>query len=218
MRYRSENENLKSHIKTLRLVAAAELLLIAALWHGWESAKAGLRIHIPPDLRSGAVVRADDPQPENVYAFARTIFQSVHYWPRDGQADFGRNIFEASYYLTPRFQQALSADMDTRGKNGELAGRVRSLQEMPGHGYEEGRVRPLGNGVWIVTLDFQVGEYVRGVPVKTVAVSYPLRVVRREGDPARNPWGLALDGYEGDGPRRIELETNNPPTVSAAKP
>jgi hypothetical protein len=99
MRYRSENENLKSHIKTLRLVAAAELLLIAALWHGWESAKAGLRIHIPPDLRSGAVVGADDPQPGNVYAFARVIFQSVHYWPRDGQADYGKNIFEASYYL-----------------------------------------------------------------------------------------------------------------------
>jgi integrating conjugative element protein (TIGR03746 family) len=218
MRYRSENENLKSHIKTLRLVAAAELLLIAALWHGWESAKAGLRIHIPPDLRSGAVVGADDPQPGNVYAFARVIFQSVHYWPRDGQADYGKNIFEASYYLTPRFQQELSADMDTRGKNGELAGRVRSLQEMPGHGYEESRVRPLGNGAWVVTLDFQVGEYVRGVPVKAVAVSYPLRVVRRDGDPARNPWGLALDGYEGDGPRRIELESNNPPTVSSAKP
>ena len=218
MRYRSENENLKSHIKTLRLVAAAELLLIAALWHGWESAKAGLRIHIPPDLRSGAVVRADDPQPENVYAFARIIFQSIHYWPRDGQADYGKNIFDASYYLTPRFQEELSADMDRRGKNGELAGRVRSLQEMPGHGYEESRVKPLGNGVWAVTLDFQVGEYVRGIPVKTVAVSYPLRVVRSEGDPARNPWGLALDGYQGDGPKRIEPETVKPNPVPSAKP
>ena len=69
--------------------------------------------------------RADDPRPENVYAFARAIFQSVHYWPRDGQADYGKNIFEASYYLTPRFQEELSADMDRRGKNGELAGRVR---------------------------------------------------------------------------------------------
>ena len=218
MRYRSENENLKSHIKTLRLVAAAELLLIAALWHGWESAKAGLRIHIPPDLRSGAVVRADDPQPENVYAFARIIFQSVHYWPRDGQSDYGKNIFEDSYYLTPRFQEELSADMDRRGKNGELAGRVRSLQEMPGHGYEESRVKPLGNGVWAVTLDFQVGEYVRGIPVKTVAVSYPLRVVRSEGDPARNPWGLALDGYQGDGPKRIEPETGKTNPVPSAKP
>lgn len=218
MRYRSENENLKSHIKTLRLVAAAELLLIAGLWHGWESAKEGLRIHIPPDLRSGAVVRADDPRPENVYAFARAIFQSVHYWPRDGQADYGKNIFEASYYLTPRFQEELSADMDRRGKNGELAGRVRSLQEMPGHGYEESRVKPLGNGAWAVTLDFQVGEYVRGIPVKTVAVSYPLRVVRSEGDPARNPWGLALDGYQGDGPKRIEPETGKPNPVPSAKP
>ncbi len=204
MRYRSENENLRSHIKTLRIVALAELLLVAALWHGWESARGGLRIHIPPDLRSGAVVKADDPMPENVYAFARTIFQSIHYWPQDGQADYGKNLFAASYYLTPDFLAELTADMEVRGRNGELAGRVRSVQEIPGHGYQESRVKPLGNGTWVVTLDFQVYEYVRGVPVKTVAVSYPLRVVRHDSDPTQNPWGLALDGYQGDGPRRLE--------------
>jgi len=204
MRYRSENENLRSHIKTLRFVALAELLLVAALWHGWESSRGGLRIHIPPDLRSGAVVKADDPRPENVYAFARTIFQSIHYWPQDGQADYGKNLFAASYYLTPDFMAELTADLESRGRNGELVGRVRSIQEMIGHGYQESRVTPLGNGTWAVTLDFQVYEYVRGVPVKTVAVSYPLRVVRQDSDPTQNPWGLALDGYQGDGPRRLE--------------
>lgn len=204
MRYRSENENLRSHIKTLRAVALAELVLLAALWHGWESARGALRIHIPPDLRSGAVVGADDPQPEHVYAFARTIFQSIHYWPQDGQADYGKNLFAATWYLTPGFLADLTADMEARGRAGELAGRVRSLQEIPGHGYQEARIKPMGNGTWTVALDFQVYEYVRGVPVKTVAVSYPLRVVRRDSDPAQNPWGLALDGYAGGGPRRLE--------------
>lgn len=203
-RYRSENENLRAHIATLRGVVALLSLVIFGLWYGWDRAKGDLRIHIPPDLRSGAVLRPDDPRPENVYAFARTIFQGLNYWPEDGQTDYGKALFAATYYLTPRFRESLNADLDLRGRGGELDKRVRSIQEMPGHGYDEGRVRVLGNGAWVVTLDFRVHEFVRGTPVKTVAVSYPIRVVVLHTDPTQNPWGLALDGYDGDGPRRIE--------------
>jgi integrating conjugative element protein (TIGR03746 family) len=216
MRYRSENENLRAHIQTLRGVAGMLLVLVLLLWHGWERAKEDIRVHIPPDLRSGAVVKPDDPRPENVYAFARTIFQSLHYWPEDGQTDYGKAIFAAAYYLTPRYRDELHRDLDLRGKGGELAGRVRSVQEMPGHGYEEGRVQVLGNGAWVVTLDFRVHEFVRGTPVKTVAVSYPLRVVRLDTDPTQNPWGLALDGYGADGPARIAAATA--PAAHGRKP
>jgi integrating conjugative element protein (TIGR03746 family) len=214
MRYRSENENLKSHVRTLRAVAAAELLLIAALWHGWESAKQAIRVHLPPDLRSGAAVKADDPQPENVYAFAKTVFQSLNYWPEDGQVEYGKNIFQLTNYFTPRYLEELSADLEQRGKRGELSTRARSIQEIPGHGYEERRVRILGNGAWIVRLDMRVHEYVRGVAVKTVAVTYPLRVVRMDTDPDRNPWGLALDGFDGEGPERFK----DAPAPSATPP
>jgi integrating conjugative element protein (TIGR03746 family) len=203
MRYRSENENLRDHIRTLRGVTVAELVLILALGYGWYRAPADLRVHLPPDLRAGAVVRPEAPQPENVYAFARTLFQGLNYWPDDGQTDYGQAIFQASYYLTPRYREALHADLDFRARQGELAGRVRSVQEIPGHGYEEGRVRVLGNGVWVVDLDFRVHEWVRGTRIKTVEVTYPLRVVRFDTDPTRNPWGLALDGYDGDGPHRL---------------
>jgi integrating conjugative element protein (TIGR03746 family) len=218
MRYRSENENLRAHIQTLRGVAGALLILVLLLWYGWQQAKEDIRVHIPPDLRSGAVVKPDDPRPENVYAFARTIFQSLHYWPEDGQTDYGKAIFAAAYYLTPRYRDELHRDLDLRGKGGELAGRVRSVQEMPGHGYEEGRVQVLGNGAWVVTLDFRVHEFVRGTPVKTVAVSYPLRVVRLDTDPTQNPWGLALDGYAGDGPQRLEALPSAPSAGGGRRP
>jgi integrating conjugative element protein (TIGR03746 family) len=216
MRYRSENENLRAHIQTLRGVVGALLVLVIALWHGWERAREDIRIHLPPDLRSGAVVAPDDPRPENVYAFARTIFQSLHYWPEDGQTDYGKAIFAAAYYLTPRYRDELHRDLDLRGKGGELVGRVRSVQEIPGHGYEEGRGQVLGNGAWVVTLDFRVHEFVRGTPVKTVAVAYPLRVVRLDTDPTQNPWGLALDGYGADGPARIEAALA--PVATGRKP
>jgi integrating conjugative element protein (TIGR03746 family) len=211
MRYRRENDNLRAHIRTLRWLVGAEIVVILALWHGWERARDHLRVHLPPDLRAGAVVKPDDPRPENVYAFARTVFQSLNYWPDDGQTDYGKAIFAVGYYLTPRYREELNTDLDLRGKGGELASRVRSIQEIPGHGYAESRVRVVGNGTWVVTLDFRIYEFVRGTPVKTVAVSYPLRVVRLETDPDRNPWGLALDGYDADGPRRIEAASGAVP-------
>ena len=217
-RYRSENENLRAHIATLRAVVGILAFITLAMAYGWNRAGGDLRIHIPPDLRSGAVLKADDPRPENIYAFAQMVFQTVNYWPEDGQADYGKAIFQATYYLTPRFRDELDRDLDQRGKAGELASRVRSIQEIPGHGYEEGRVRVLGNGAWVVTLDFRVHEFVRGTPVKTVAVSYPIRVVLMRSDINQNPWGLALDGYQGDGPQRIVESGKAPPPGMGQKP
>jgi len=43
--------------------------------------------------------------------------------------------------------------------------------------------------------------------VKRTAIRYPLRVVSLAVDPEANPWGLALDGFASEGPRRLtELE------------
>jgi hypothetical protein len=39
--------------------------------------------------------------------------------------------------------------------------------------------------------------------VKQTTIRYPIRVVRQAIDPESNPWGLALDGYANDGPRRL---------------
>jgi hypothetical protein len=39
--------------------------------------------------------------------------------------------------------------------------------------------------------------------VKQTAIRYPLRVVSLDVDPESNPWGLALDGFTPEGPRRL---------------
>ena len=61
----------------------------------------------------------------------------------------------------------------------------------------------LGNGVWVVWLDLDLFESVKGMTVKHTAIRYPLRVVRHAVDLEANPWGLALDGFAGEGPRRL---------------
>ena len=87
---------------------------------------------------------------------------------------------------------------------------------MPGHGFEERRVDVLSSDTWVVWLDLDLLESVKGMTVKQTTIRYPIRVVRQAIDPETNPWGLALDGYSGDGPRRLtDIELADPNAASA---
>lgn len=203
-RYKDENSTLKSHIDTLRIVIGFQCLLIVGLWFGWHGVQKDIRLHVPPDLRSGAVLKPGEIPPPNVYAFANYIFQQLNHWETDGETDYGKQVFRMSAYLTPDFRQFLTNDLELRGKRGELAGRVRGVQLIPGHGYEERRVDVLDRNTWLVWLDFRIEETVRGMDVKSLDIRYPIRVVRYDVNPEVNPWGLALDGFGGDGPQRLK--------------
>jgi integrating conjugative element protein (TIGR03746 family) len=202
-RYRHEIDNVRAHLRTLWAVIGLEALIIAALWYGWSEAPKELTVHVPPDLRSGATLAVNEVPPANVYAFGFYLFQQLNRWPEDGARDYGRAIFRISPYLTPKYRAELIADLDLKGRKGELAYRVRGVQGIPGHGFAERRVDMLGNGVWVVWLDLDLFESVKGMTVKHTAIRYPLRVVRHAVDLEANPWGLALDGFAGEGPRRL---------------
>jgi integrating conjugative element protein (TIGR03746 family) len=173
---------------------------------GWNNARQTQRIHIPPDLRSGISLAFDEIHPANVYGFASYIFQQTNHWQEDGSKDYPQQIYALSAYFTPHYRTALMTELKLRGKQGELINRTRTIQALPGSAYEERRVVILGKNSWLVWLDFQITEHVRGMEVKNVKIRYPIRVVRYAVDPEQNPWGLALDGYSGDGPRRITDE------------
>ena len=63
-------------------------------------------------------------------------------------------------------------------------------------------MRVLSERDWVVTLDISADEYHGAEQVKRALVRYPIKVVRVDVDPARNPFGLALDCYEA-APQRI---------------
>jgi len=202
-RYRYEIDNVRAHLRSLWTIIGVQLVVILALWFGWSQSPRHLTVHVPPDLRSGATQTVDEVPPANVYAFAFYIFQQLNHWSEDGAQDYGKAIFRISPYVTPRYRAELIADMELKGKQGELAYRVRGVQEVPGHGYEERRVDVLATGVWVVWLDIDLFESVKGMTVKKTSIRYPLRVVRLSVNPEANPWGLALDGFAATGPRRL---------------
>ncbi len=214
-RYRLEIDNVRAHLRSLWIVIGLQGLIILALWIGWSQAPKQLRVYVPPDLRSGAVLAAEEVPPANVYAFAFYIFQQLNRWPENGAMDYGSAIFRISPYLTPRYRNDLIADMELKARRGELAYRVRGMHEVPGHSFEERRVDVLSPDVWVVWLDLDLLESVKGMTVKQTSIRYPIRVVRQAIDPESNPWGLALDGYGADGPRRLnESELSEPNTAS----
>lgn len=206
MRYHDLNSSLQSHVTTLRVVIGVLVFINILLWMGWNNSRNDIRIHIPPDIRSGASIRPDEISPPNVYAFAGYIFQQLNRWSTNGEEDYGKQIFYMSPYLTPGFLEYLKNDLDIRGKKGELTGRTRIIQPVPGQGYEDRRVDILDKNTWLVWLDFHIQEFVRGMEVKNIKIRYPIRVVRFNVDPETNPWGLALDGFGEPGPTKLSEE------------
>ena len=202
-RFKNEVTHLQAHIRTLRMGTGALFVLTLVLGVGWWNAPRDLTIHVPPDLRSGSVRKWWDVPPESIYAFAFYIFQQLNRWSENGAQDYGKAIFRVSPYLTPRYRADLIADMELKSRQGELSYRVRGVHEMTGHSFEERRVDVLAPGVWVVWLDLDLFESVKGMTVKKTAIRYPLRVVKLSVDPESNPWGLALDGFSGNGPHRL---------------
>ena len=64
-RYRYEIDNVRAHLRSLWAVIGLQALVIFALWFGWSQAPKTLTVHLPPDLRSGAVLAIDQVPPAN---------------------------------------------------------------------------------------------------------------------------------------------------------
>lgn len=204
-RFRNEVAHLQAHVKSLRILAAALFCIAVLCGLGWWHSPRDLTIHVPPDLRSGSVGKWWDVPPESVYAFAYYVFQALNRWPRNGEVDYPKNVYALSPYLTPACENYLKRDVAWRRDHSELRNRVRGVYEIPGRGYGEDptrRVTVLSGNAWIVTLDLDVDEYYGGDLVKRAFVRYPIRVIRYDVDPQRNPWGLALDCFAAP-PERI---------------
>lgn len=206
-RFKNEVKHLHAHVKTLRIVVFIILLLALFMGFGWLRSPNSLTIHVPPDLRSGSTRLWWDVPPESVYTFSFYIFQQLNRWPVDGENDYSRNIFALSAYLTPACHTYLKNDYQIRRDSGELRKRIRGIYEVPGRGYGDdptARVRVVSNNEWLVTLDVIADEYFGSEQVKRAFVRYPLRVVRMDVDPEKNPFGLALDCFD-SAPQRIEV-------------
>lgn len=201
-KYRGEIDNQKAHIMTLRVVIGVLILFCILFWMSANSAREVQRVYIPPDLRSGATVTLNDVQEPTAYSFAISIFQYLNTWLEDGSIDYPARVNELTAYITPNFMQWLKEDIQRRNNRGELSRRTRTVTVINAGAYDDSRVDVINENNFVVWLDLRIKETHRGVPVKTVDIRYPLRVVKSDVSLEFNPWGLQLNGFNGN-PSRI---------------
>ncbi|RIJ09676.1 TIGR03746 family integrating conjugative element protein [Pseudomonas sp. 91RF] len=217
-RFKNEVLHLQSHVRSLRTGIVGLFVIALSLGAGWWSAPRDLTIHVPPDLRSGSTRKWWEVPPESVYAFTFYIFQQLNRWPTDGEEDYNRNLQSLTAYLTPECRAFFQQDYDQRRSSGELRKRVRGVYEIPGRGYgddPEARVNVVSDRDWLVTLDLNADEYYGAEQIKRALVRYPIKVVRLDIDPELNPFGLALDCYDGTPQRIVMPAVSKPASVKS---
>lgn len=198
----------KAHIYSLYMVIVFLMIGCIGLWFGWKESPQYIRISIPPDLRSGAVVRPGEYQAAQVFAFARMHHLALNRWEVDGTVDFPKRIEELQAYMTPEYRDNLILTMQNKMERGELKGRTRYTLPLEGFNeYLDTHVRTLNDGSWEVDLQVEIVEKVAGLEAKRVRIYYPLSVVRINIDPVKNIWGLALNGVA-EGKQEQRLENN----------
>jgi len=191
---RSEHENLKDHIKTLRIVIFFLMMMVAALWVTTQVLTKTQSVSIPPDIRSGAVVQLNSPHPANVFAFTNYIFTKLNDWQKDGAKDFGKNAYDLQAFISKQFMAKLVTDIKLKRVRGELDGRTRQVNLLSG--YDEAHVDIINDSSWVVWLDMELVEHVQGMEIKRIKIRYPIKVTQTQVEQDKNPWGLLLDGYK----------------------
>lgn len=194
-RHKRALDDRDSHIRSLRIACAALVCGCLLLGYGWHSAPKDLTVHNPPDLRSGSTRAWWEVPPSTVYSFAYYIFQQLNRWPKDGSVEYEQNIYNLQAFLTSSCRSFLEKDFERRKAANELKNRERSVLEIPGRSFNNSRVDVEGRDSWVAYLDLVTDERYMSEPVKKSLVRYPIRVIRNDIDPERNPWGLVLDCY-----------------------
>jgi len=195
-RFRNAIHEAQSHNRTLWIFIVVLFVICCYMWYGWRRATSTITVHIPPDLRNGAEMKAGYIPPANVYQFAYYIYQQLNRWPNNGEKDYTKNIFRLQAFLSDSYRHTLMDRAKDKLANGELQNRTRALSLTSDTMYKPDDVKVLAPGVWQVTLDLHITERFNstGMVIKNIDVRTPIRVVEANVDPENNPWGLILDG------------------------
>lgn len=197
MRFQNALDNAKLSIRFLLMALILSFMTNLLLGYGLISAPDKVNVYIPPRIPDdGITLKPNEVPAASIFAFTNFIWQSLHYWPRNGSEDYKTNILNLSPYFTPRFASFLKQDYNNRLNQGELQSRISTMQPLYGTSFEPADVEYVGNGTWHVRLVMRLTERmnINDQTVKDAEIQYTLKIVMYSINPEKNKWGLAIDG------------------------
>ncbi|EGQ9284422.1 TIGR03746 family integrating conjugative element protein [Vibrio parahaemolyticus] len=189
-------EELKSHIRSLRIVCVILSALLGYSTYLNMNQISDLSVHIPPDLSNGATMKVGEIPTPNVFVYTSHLWLEFNTWMNNGTEDAFNNVTAYRDYFSPQFLAMMKKEYEGKRTRKELE-RQRRLTLMPGTGVEAmKRVVPVTKNSWVVYLDVIDEEFYLGERVKNAKIRYSLLVEKVETTVDRNPIGVRIVGFK----------------------
>ena len=190
--YKSESE-VYSHILTLRGVGVGLTFIILMTLFAMSKMPDDILLHNAPNLESGSTRKIKEIPQYSLYSTAYYLWQQIN-TTDDLSKGYKFNV-EVRYqnYLAPEFANQLMF-IHERDKADKL-GISRELKEVEAASWSDDRVFQLTPDKWVVYIDADITERLKGQLVRNVKVRYPLIIERADFNPTTNPTGMKIVGY-----------------------
>ncbi|WP_298775116.1 PFL_4703 family integrating conjugative element protein [uncultured Shewanella sp.] len=186
---------LEDRIRDLKRVILGLFISLTVCIGGLVMMPQFITLYAPPNARQGFTQQIGDIHPAVVYNTAFTFFQNLNYWAVDGATDMSKNLDKYQFLITANFREEMMKIYRKRIQGNDIAGKTRTLQELPGQGYSADRVEQINDYSWTVYLDTIVEESYKGRLYMRRAIRWPINVILGSTHEQFNPWGFRLDGF-----------------------
>ena len=123
-----------------------------------------MTVFVPAQVRGeGISLKAGEITPSQVYRFVYSTWTHLMSWSGSGLKMFPKRLQTNAPYLSQRFQNTLSGQMQQLARQGLLAGVVQVSFGANGSAFNPKNVAASGNGTWVVRMDIHSLDYVKNL-------------------------------------------------------
>jgi len=190
--YQDNLTEARKQVNKREFVILALFVIIISLVAANMYALKEIKVSINPGIEDTTQYKRGEVDPVFVYSFTNGLVQSLYTWVDDGQQEYIEKINSLKNFMTPMCFNDLKKDFETRDRHGELRNRVRQMTPVQ---WDEGgkQVKEIPPGKWVVRLQYDMLETVRGVPIKHGRYYWDIPVIKDSSKKHLNKYELSID-------------------------
>lgn len=151
-------------------------------------------IWVAPDLSTGQTITSNSPYRAYPYSFAYRFMDTVWTWTQSGESEYPRLIKAVEPYADSGILKQFKNELDTLKGRRALEGRTRSIKEIIPVDPSK-MVRPIGNSQFVVFVDLEIIDKIKGAIVSWKRVRFSFVVAVDTSDMDSNGYGLTMVDY-----------------------